>query len=110
VTRNRRLALIICSSAILAVAVRVTVAFGHYSREERHFPSIRSGDSRASVVAEMGMPNYYKGKCGVIHVPSKNCTLEYVYSHPFAPLIPKYHIVSFSADDRVIDTEEWDSP
>jgi hypothetical protein len=58
----------------------------------------------------MGKPNYYAGRCGVIHVPDKRCAVEYVYSHPFAPLVPEYYIVSFSSDDRVIEADQWDSP
>jgi hypothetical protein len=58
----------------------------------------------------MGKPNYYSGKCGVISIPSSDCVLEYVYSHPFAPIIPEYKVVSFSRDDRVIAAEELDSP
>jgi len=58
----------------------------------------------------MGKPNYHAGECGVIHFPSKECAVEYVYSHPFAPLVPEYKIVSFSRDDRVIEADEWDSP
>jgi hypothetical protein len=58
----------------------------------------------------MGKPNYYAGKCGEIHVPDKSCAVEYVYSHPFAPLVPQYYIVSFSQDDRVIEADEWNSP
>ena len=109
-SRNRRIALIICSSVLLALVARTIVVFVHYSKAQRNFSSIQSGESRATVNATMGKPNYYKGKCGVIHVPSKDCAFEYVYSHPFAPFVPEYQIVNFSADDRVIDTEEWDSP
>ncbi len=58
----------------------------------------------------MGKPNYHEEKCGVIHFPDKNCAVEYVYSHPFAPLVPEYYIVSFSPKDRVIEADEWDSP
>jgi len=56
------------------------------------------------------MPNYHAGKCGVIHAATADCSLEYVYSHPFAPLIPEYDIVSFTADDRVKSAEVWSSP
>jgi hypothetical protein len=55
--------------------------------------SIQNGDSRTSVVTKLGKPNYYPGPCGVIHFPDKNCAVEYVYSHPFAPLVPEYYIV-----------------
>jgi len=57
-----------------------------------------------------GMPNYYVGKCRVIHFAEKNCAVEYVDSHPFAPIVPEYYIVSFSSDDRVMEADQWDSP
>jgi hypothetical protein len=49
-----------------------------------------------------------------IHSPDKkhekNCALEYVYSHSFAPFIPIYYIVSLSSDDHVIEADLWGSP
>ena len=95
---------------LLLLAARIVVAFLRYSKAERYFASVQVGETRASVIARMGNPNYHAGKCGVIHLPSKECAAEYVYSHPFAPLVPEYKIVSFSRDDRVIETDEWDSP
>ena len=109
-SRNVRIALTTVACLLLFVAVRTVVAFVRYSRIEREFPTIRVGQSRGAVVTSMGKPNYYAGKCGVIHVPDKNCATEYVYSYPFAPIIPEYYIVSFSSDDRVIEADEWDSP
>ena len=79
-------------------------------RVESRFSSIQTGDSRAAVMAKLGRPNYYEGRCGVIHVPNKNCSLEFVYSHPLAPIIPEYHIVAFSIDGRVIEADDWNSP
>ncbi len=46
----------------------------------------------------------------MVYFPQRNCAVEYVYSHPFAPLVPEYYIVSFSPEDRVIEADEWDSP
>lgn len=53
-------------------------------------------NSRSSVIARMGKPNDHAGGCGIIHFPIKECAIEYVYSHSFAPLVPEYYIVSFS--------------
>jgi len=61
-------------------------------------------------MGKMGKPNYHSGPCGVIHFPDKSCAKEYVYSHPFAPLVPEYYIVAFSSDDRVIEAAPWSSP
>jgi hypothetical protein len=110
VSRNLRIAVIIGLCLLLVFAMRTVVAFTHYAKVERAFPSVELGDARASVIGKMGKPNYHAGKCGVIHVPDTSCAVEYVYSHPFAPLVPQYYIVSFSQDDRVIEADEWDSP
>ena len=111
-SRNARVALILSLSLciILALAAKTAIAFQRYAKAERSFVSVQVGDSRSSVIGKMGKPNYHAGKCGVIHFPDKSCALEYVYSHPFAPLVPEYFIVSFSQDDRVIEADEWDSP
>jgi hypothetical protein len=110
VSRNTRIALILFFCVSLVLATRTIVAFTRYARAERSLATVQIGDSRASVIGKMGRPNYHAGKCGVIHVPDQTCAVEYVYSHPFAPLVPEYYIVSFSKDDRVIDANEWDSP
>jgi hypothetical protein len=110
VSRNTRLALTVAVSLLFAVAVKTIVAFARFPKAEREFASIQNGESRSSVIARLGIPNYHAGRCGVIHFPDKNCAVEYVYSHPFAPLVPEYYIVSFSSDDRVIEADQWDSP
>lgn len=95
---------------LIAASAKMTVAFMRYMRVERKFSSIQTGDSRDYVMSKLGNPNYYQGRCGIIHVPDKNCSLEFVYSHPFAPIIPEYHIVAFSTDNRVIEADDWNSP
>ena len=110
VSRRTRVILILVASIVLVLAVQTVVAFARYSKVERGFASVHLGESRAVVITKIGKPNYYAGKCGVIHFPDKNCALEYVYSHPFAPIVPEYHIVSFSPDDRVIEAHNWSSP
>ena len=109
-SRNPRIALMFVVVVLLAIAVRTVVVFGRYSKIEKQFASVQIGGPRASVIAKIGKPNYHAGRCGVIHFPDKACAVEYVYSHPFAPLIPEYYIVSFSSDDRVIEADKWDSP
>ena len=110
ISRKVRVALILGLCVLLALAIKTVIAFGRYAKAERSFASVQMGDTRASVIGRMGKPNYHAGKCGVIHLPDKNCAMEYVYSHPFAPLVPEYYIVSFSPEDRVIEADEWDSP
>jgi hypothetical protein len=110
VSRKTRIALVIGAGVLLAGALKTIYAFTRFSHVEQQFPSVQIGDSRSSVIAKMGKPNYHSGACGVIHFPDKSCVTEYVYSHPFAPLVPEYYIVSFSKDDRVIEADPWMSP
>ena len=105
-----RVALILSLCVLLVLSVKTAIAFGRYAKAERSFTSVKIGDSRTAVNGTMGKPNYHEGKCGVIHFPDKNCAVEYVYSHPFAPLVPEYYIVSFSPEDRVIEADVWSSP
>jgi len=109
-SRRARVALIAVTGIVLVLAALTVVAFGRYSQVERGFASVHLGESRALIIAEIGKPNYHAGKCGVIHFPDKNCALEYVYSHPFAPIVPQYYIVSFDQHDRVIEADVWISP
>jgi hypothetical protein len=109
-SRNLRVGLILVAVVLVALAGRAVFAFVRYSKAERYFASVQMGDSRASVIARMGKPNYHAGGCGVMHFPGEECAIEYVYSHPLAPLVPEYYIVSFSLDDRVIEADKWDSP
>jgi hypothetical protein len=110
VSQRLRIALLAGVAVLVAITVWTVVGFHRYSKVVREFPSISIGDSRSSVAAKLGNPNYYSGNCGVIHFPDKTCALEYVYSHPFAPLVPEYYIVSFSSDDHVIEASPWSSP
>lgn len=99
-------------AVVLVLTVRMVIAFWQFSKVEQEFESIQQGQSRASVTWKFGKPNYYAGKCGrMVEVPvDKTCAVEYVYSHPFAPLLPDYYVVSFSADDRVIQADHLMSP
>ncbi len=103
-----RIILIVSLCIVLVLAAHTVVAFRRYRRAERSYEAVEIGDTRASVTSRMGKPNYHAGKCGVIHFPAKTCAVEYVYSHPLAPLVPVYYIISFAQDDRVIEAAEWD--
>jgi hypothetical protein len=109
VSRNTRIVLKIGAAILLVIAGRTVLAFVHYSKVEREFPHVQNGESRASVVTRLGRPNYHEGKCGTISAPYKDCSYEFIYSHPFAPWVPEYYVVTFS-DDSVIHTSALSSP
>ena len=100
----------IAVALLLGATAKLTIAFRAYSRVEQEFSSINPGDRLEMVNARLGKPNYHLGKCGVIQPPAQTCALEYVYSHPFAPIIPDYYVVTFSNDHRVIEANRWSSP
>ncbi len=101
---------IVCGFLLLITGLRVAVSFARFAKVERGFDSVQVGQSRRTIVNDFGRPNYYSGRCGVIVDSLQTCTLEYVYGHPFAPLIPDYYIVSFSSDERVIQAGRYSSP
>jgi hypothetical protein len=109
VSRNRRIILAIAVAIAFGLVGRTALAFVRFGKVESGFPLIQDGESRASVVARLGRPNYYEGKCGALSAPYKDCSYEYVYSHPFAPWVPEYYVVVF-ADDSVIHTAVLTSP
>ena len=101
--------LVISVAIVLVIVGKAVLAFARFGRVEREFSALRPGESREAVVARLGRPNYYEGKCGTVSAPYKDCSHEYVYSHPFAPWIPQYYVVDF-ADDSVIQTSILSSP
>ncbi len=106
-SRNTRIALMFGVGVVLVLTLRTIVAFIRFSKVEREFASIERGESRDSVTAKLGKPSF--AKCGA-GPHRNNCDEEYEYSHPFAPLVPQYFIVSFSADDKVIEANSLTSP
>jgi hypothetical protein len=38
------------------------------------------------------------------------CVEEFVYAHPYAPLVPEYWVVDFNSNHRVIDSQHLISP
>jgi hypothetical protein len=108
----KKLVLILGAILLVAVAIgfRLNLAFERFSKVQRGLKSLQPGDSRDSVRAKYGLPNYYSGNCGKISPPRKSCASEWIYSSPLAPIDPHYLVITFSADDRVISAEEWASP
>jgi hypothetical protein len=108
--RKSAIAVRITIAILLLAAVRTCVVFHRFGVVQRRFSSIQPLQSHDFVIAQLGKPNYHQGSCGVILAPLPNCNSELVYSHPLAPLMPEYYIVSFSSDDRVIGTNYTTSP
>ncbi len=106
-SRNTYIALLFGAGVVLVLTVRTVVALIRFNKVEHEFASVQRGESRDSVTAKLGKPTF--AKCGA-GPHRNNCDEEYEYSHPFAPVVPQYLIVSFSADDKVIEAESLASP
>jgi hypothetical protein len=110
-TNGKRLALTFGVAVVVVLTIRTTVstvvAFRRFKRVERECASIQRGELRDSVTAKLGKPRW--ARCG--GGPHRNdCNEEYGYSHPFAPVVPRYFIVSFSEYDKVTEAKCFPSP
>jgi hypothetical protein len=106
---RRRLGTVALGCCVVLVAAVVRNAL-QLSRLESGFDHLTVGDSRSVVVREMGRP-WRTGRCGAFVVQSVDgCKEEYTYANPYAPLLPEYWSVSFSADGRVIAFVRSSSP
>ncbi len=108
--KKGRIALLTSLGMLLVLGSRIAVSFARFSEVEQRFSTIHPGQSRESVETALGKPNYHEGRCSADFSPPQSCTLEYAYSHPFAPLLPDYYLVWFSSDGRVINADHETSP
>jgi hypothetical protein len=108
--RKRRILGIVSICILLAISLKVAISYARFHTVERHFEQVQKGQTSSSVISRLGRPNYHEGSCSADFSPPQNCAKEYVYSHPFAPLIPEYYVVWFSSNDQVLFTENLISP
>ncbi len=102
--------ILLIASAAMAFAIWLSLRFVQYNEVQQRFTRIKVGISQTDALRILGNPNYHKGICGVIVPDRGGCVTEYVYSHPFAPLMPDYYVVTFNRDNRVIEAARWSSP
>ncbi|MGO8694594.1 MAG: hypothetical protein ACLQMF_13110, partial [Rectinemataceae bacterium] len=65
------------------------------------FAAVRVGDTRGSVRSQMRHP-WKDGACGYISDGPPGCAEEFIYAHPYAPLVPEYWIISFDSRHKVL--------
>jgi hypothetical protein len=73
---------------------------------------VKAGDSEEQVVRLLGKPNRIE-KCGESFGNPGGpvgCVEDYLYSSPFAPLVPEYWAVSFDSRKHVVGKEHYLSP
>jgi hypothetical protein len=101
---------IVGTSLILILGLRTTMNYVQWTKVQREFDSVQVGQSRLTVLGKLGKPNWGAGRCDELFAAPPGCAIQYVYGHPFSPLDPDYYVVSFSAEDRVIQAGRSSSP
>ncbi len=110
ISRKSKVLAVLIGSAVFTSAARLSYSYLRYREVQRHFRRVAVGQSREEVERLLGKPNWHAGECGEILPDRGGCVTEYIYSHPFAPVLPDYYIVTFSKDDKVIEASRWSSP
>jgi hypothetical protein len=107
--KAKRMTVILAGIAALLLTARTLHSFSRFHSVAERFDSVHEGQSWDNVVTLLGKPNYHEGSC-LQDLSGSGCVKELVYSYPFAPLVPEYYVIDFSANDRVISTAHLNSP
>jgi hypothetical protein len=108
--RIKRFVVIASLSVLTACTAKGMYSFAKFHAVERDFAQVKLGQPSGSVIQLLGRPNYHSGACLEDLKLGQDCVNEFVYSHPFAPLVPEYYVVDFSADRKVIGADHLISP
>jgi hypothetical protein len=105
---NQR-SIVVTLGILIIVLIVIFWPFVRVHQIEAAFRKVSRNDTRSDVLNQMGNP-WNDGKCGFIGGPSADCVEEFIYAHPYAPLLPEYWVISFNRDRRVIDSVYSTSP
>jgi hypothetical protein len=105
----KRIIAVLAGIAALLLTARTLHSFSRFHSVVERFDSVHEGQSWDNVITLLGKPNYHEGSC-LQDLSGSGCVKELVYSYPFAPLVPEYYVVDFSANDRVISADHLISP
>jgi hypothetical protein len=105
---------IIVGSIVLATTAWIVWAILRDTRLARDFEKVETGATESEVIVTLGKPTRIE-KCGEFLGPLpeaelEDCSKEYLYASPFAPLDPKYYVVRFDRHNRVSRTVPYMSP
>jgi hypothetical protein len=77
---------------------------------QHQFALVRVGDDEGTVLRTMGKP-WKVTTCGEYSAGNPNeCSEEFIYAHPYAPLASQYWVVDFDSGKRVLRSAELQSP
>jgi hypothetical protein len=105
---------LIVGCIVVAGAIWLGWAMLRDKQLEKGFTEIASGAMEWEVLQKLGQPKRVE-KCGEFFGPLPkeelgNCSREYFYASPFAPLLPEYYVVRFDANNRVSSKTPYSSP
>lgn len=105
---------LIVGCIVLAGAIWLAWAILRDRRLERGFEEIAAGATEREVLQKLGRPKRVE-KCGEFFGPLPreeltNCSKEYLYASPFAPLLPEYFVFRFDMNNRVSGKSAYSSP
>ena len=105
---------LIVGCIVLAGAIWLAWAILRHKQLEKGFDEITAGATEREVLKSLGRPKRVE-KCGEFLGPlpkeaSENCSKEYFYASPFAPLLPEYFVFRFDLNNRVSSKSPYSSP
>lgn len=105
---------LIVGCIVFAGAIWLAWAILRGKRLEKGFYEIAAGATEREVLQKLGRPKRVE-KCGEFFGPLPkeeltNCSKEYFYTSPFAPLLPEYFVFRFDVNNRVSSKSPYSSP
>jgi hypothetical protein len=93
----------------LAIVVAFVWAYHHDQKLEQNTAMVNLGDPNEAVRELLGNPSS-EGSCGSRTVAPSACTDEYVYKYYYSIFQPKYEVVWFNAEGKVIGEQHVQRP
>ena len=84
-------------------------AYRHDQRQEQNAAMVNVGDPNEAVRELLGNPSS-EGSCGAMGVAPSGCTDEYVYKYYYSIFQPKYEVVWFNVEGKVIGEQHVQRP
>ena len=110
----KRPVFLIVGSVVLLGTAWLAWAIVRDNQLSNGFDKIATGATEQEVLQKLGRPKRVE-KCGELLGPlpkeeAEDCSREYLYASPFAPLLPQYYVVRFDANNHVRSTTPYTSP
>ena len=85
----------------LAIVAGFAWAYHHDQKLQRNAALLNPGDPNETVREMLGEPSS-EGSCGTLTAAPAACTDEYVYKYYYSVFQPRYLVVWFNAEGKVI--------